>query len=185
MAKLPHYKNSKVSMEMYEPLYNSHFELIITPPFAIADWDLIIENINKVSGIETNKMPALVTQKFKGTTRTFAGGAVDDTSITFTIDMECNLNDSNSAFALKGLRLWSDAIYDPLTGKYGIKKEYVGGPAVLSAYNKKMDIYRQWTFPQIFLAEPLPNQEFDYSDNGIFVLSGVKFKADFWEEVIL
>jgi len=185
MSDYAHYKNSKVSVNNMEPLYNTQFSLTITPPPSINDWDIVLESITHVSGLETDKMPNVITQKFKGTDRSFAGGFVENTSIDLSIDFEVNMNDNGSAIVYKELRKWCDLVYDPLTGRYGLKKDYIGGPAILSAFNKRGVIYRQWKFPTIFPTTSLPAQEFNYDEDAIYKIEGFILKADYWEEIIL
>ena len=186
MAGLPHYKNSKASMNNFEPLFLAHFEVILTPPPAISNWQLVMENVTKIGGLNTNKYPEEVEQLFKGTKRRFVGGANTDTSVDISLDFEVNLNDNNSAYVFKALRQWTDLAYDPLTGRMGLKKDYIGGPMVCSWFNKQGDIHRQWKFPTIFPIQALPTQEeLSYDDNGIFKIEGFTFAADYWEETIL
>ena len=139
MAGLPHYRNSKAAMQKFEPVYNAQFEVLLTPPAAVTGWTLVMENVIKVGGIEVNKVPAVVEQKYKSAKRSFAGGIVDDTSINITLDFEVNLDDSNSAYVYKALRKWCDLIYDPLTGRMGLKKDYTGGPLIINYFNKWKD----------------------------------------------
>lgn len=186
MAGAPHYKTSRTSTSNFEPLYLAHFQIILTPPPAVSSWDLVIENVKKIGGLETNKLPEVQTQKYKGTTRSFSGGAVDETSIDLTLDFEVNLNDNNSAFVYKALRQWTDIIYDPLTGRQGLKKDYIGGPMVISWFNKEGDIHQQWKFPTVFPSAALPQiGELDYENAGIYTLEGFQLRADYWEETIL
>lgn len=185
MAGYAHYKNSKVAVQNFEPLYNTQWNLVVTPPPSINDWDLVIEGITSVAGLETNKMPGIVTQRYKGTERSFLGGFIESTTIDLTMNIEVNLNDANSAVAFKELRKWCDLGYDPLTGRFGLKKNYIGGPAVLSAINKEGDIYHQWIFPTIFPTTAIPAQTFDYDAEGIYKIEGFAMRADYWEEIIL
>ncbi len=187
MAGLPHYKNSRAAINNFEPLYPAPFEIILTPPPAVSDWDLLMENVLKVGGLETNKMPGTVTQTYKGNTRTFAGGSIaGDSFITLSLDFEVNLNDNNSAYVYKALRQWTDIIYDPLTGRQGLKKDYIGGPMVVSWFNKQGDIHQQWKFPTVFPSGALPAVgELSYDNNDKFQISGFSFVADYWEETIL
>jgi len=185
MAGYAHYKNSKISVQNFEPLFNTQWSLVVTPPPSINGWDLVLESITSVGGLETNKMPGIITQKYKGTDRSFVGGLVEGTFVDLTINFEVNLNDANSAFTFKELRKWCDLAYDPLTGRFGLKKDYIGGPAVLSAHNKAGEVYRQWTFPTIFPTTAMPAQTFDYEADGIYKIEGMIFRADFWDEVIL
>lgn len=186
MAGLPHYRNSKASMNNYEPVYTAQFEISLTPPSGIGDWPLVLENVTNVTGINTNFLPDTETQTFKGATRTHAGGAVPDQSLEVGISFELNLNDSNSMYVYKALRAWTDLIYDPLTGRFGLKKDYIGGPLIVSQFNKKGDIFRQVTFPTVFpkTAIPLPT-DFDYTDNGIWKIDDFTLVADYWDETFI
>jgi len=185
MAGLPHYRNSKAAMQKFEPVYNAQFEVLLTPPAAVTGWTLVMENVIKVGGIEVNKVPAVVEQKYKSAKRSFAGGIVDDTSINITLDFEVNLDDSNSAYVYKALRKWCDLIYDPLTGRMGLKKDYTGGPLIINYFNKAGDIFRQVKAPVVFPTTPITPIESDFTNNDIYRISGFTLRADYWEETIL
>jgi len=185
MAGTPHYRNSRVSMNKFEPVYKSQFEILITPPPSISNWSLVMENVKKVGGLEVNKMPDVVEQKYKSATRSFAGGVVSSTTIDITIDFEVNLDDENSNFVYKALRQWCDLVYDPLTGKMGIKKDYAGGPAIINMFTKNGDIHRQIVIPILFPKAPITAMELDYTANDIFTITGFTFRCDYWEETIL
>jgi len=185
MAGLPHYRNSKAAMQKFEPVYNAQFEVLLTPPAAVTGWTLVMENVIKVGGIEVNKVPAVVEQKYKSAKRSFAGGIVDDTSINITLDFEVNLDDSNSAYVYKALRKWCDLIYDPLTGRMGLKKDYTGGPLIINYFNKAGDIFRQVKAPVVFPTTPITPIESDFTNNDIYRISGFTLRADYFEETIL
>lgn len=185
MAGLPHFRNSQASMNKFEPVYLSQFEVLLTPPPAVGGWDLVMEQVLKVGGLEVNKQPSPIAQKYKSSTRSFAGGVVDDTSITISLSFEVNLDDANSMYVYKALRKWTDVIYDPLTGRMGLKKDYVGGPMIINQFNKNGDIFRQLKFAMVFPISPLPVMDVDFSSNEIYRIDGFQFKADYWEETIL
>ena len=186
MAGLPHYRNSQASMARYEPLYDAQFEVLLTPPPAVGGWDLVMEQVLKVDGINVNKMPAIVQQSYKSAKRSFAGGSISgDTTVDVSLDFEVNLNDSNSAYVYKALRQWTDLIYDPLTGRMGLKRDYTGGPMIINYFNKNGDIYRQVRFASVFPMTPLPVQAADFNANEIYRITGFQFRADYWEETIL
>jgi hypothetical protein len=185
MAGLPHYRNSTAAMQKFEPVYNAQFEVILHPPAAVTGWSLVMENVIKVGGVEVNKLPAVVEQKYKSAKRSYAGGIVDDTSINITLDFEVNLDDSNSAYVYKALRKWCDLIYDPLTGRTGLKKDYAGGPLIINYFNKNGDIFRQIKAPVVFPTTPITPIESDFTSNDIYRISGFTLRADYWEETIL
>jgi len=185
MAGLPHFRNSQASMNKFEPVYLSQFEILLTPPPAVGGWDLVMEQVLNVKGLDINKQPGQVVQKYKSASRTFAGGVVDDTTITITLDFEVNLDDSNSMYVYKALRKWTDIIYDPLTGRMGLKKDYIGGPMIINQFNKNGDIFRQIKMAMVMPTTPLPAMDLAFSENDVYRLTGFGFKADYWEETIL
>ena len=186
MAGLPHYRNSKAAMNKFEPVYQSQFEVLLTPPPAVGGWDLVMENVTKIGGLEVNKQPATVEQYYKFAKRSFAGGAIEDTSIDITLDFEVNLDDANSAYVYKALRKWCDLIYDPLTGRMGIKRDYSGGPMIINFFNKNGDIYRQLTMPTVFPTTAISFEtDAEYTSNDIYKIEGFTLRADYWEETIL
>lgn len=185
MAGLPHYRNSQAAMQKFEPVYNAQFEIIITPPAAVTGWTLVMDNCTKVEGIETNRLPETVKQTYKSAVRSFAGGMVTDAVLEIKLDFEVNLDDSNSAYVYKALRKWCDLIYDPLTGKMGLKKDYTGGPMIINYFNKAGDIFRQVKCPVVFPKSPLPAMGSDFTDGGIYKITGFSLNADYYEETIL
>jgi|688.fasta_scaffold261879_2 hypothetical protein len=185
MAGLPHYRNSQAAMAKYEPLYLAQFEVLLTPPPAVGGWDLVMEQVLKVDGVDLNKLPAVVEQKYKSAKRSFAGGMNDNTTVDITLDFEVNLDDNNSAYVYKALRKWCDLIYDPLTGRMGLKRDYTGGPMIINYFNKAGDIYRQVRFASVFPTTPLPKIDSDFNNNDVYRLTGFTLRADYWEETIL
>jgi len=186
MAGLPHYRNSKAAMDRFEPVFNSQFEITITPPAAVTDWPLTMENVLKVGGLDTNRLPAVVEQKYKSAKRSFAGGINENTTIDLQLDFEVNLNKANSMYVYKSLRKWCDLVYDPLTGRMGLKRDYAApGPIIVNMFNKAGDIFRQVKLYGAFPTTPITAIELDYSNNDIYRITGFTLRCDYWEETIL
>lgn len=183
MAGLPHYKNAHVAMEKWEPVYLNLFEVLLKPPESVDGWEWVMDNVTKISGLDVEKTPGPVEQMYKGAKRRFAGGFPDSTTADLTIGFEVNLNSSNSMYVYKGLRKWTDLIFDPLTGAMTLKVDYAGGPLTASLYNRKGDIFRQWIFPVVFPMSSLPLMELDYSSGGSVWQMDVTFAADYWEDI--
>ena len=183
MAGYAHYRNSIASMGNMEPVYTAQYEVSITPPAGISDWSLTLENVTNVSGVNTNFLPEPQKQYYKGAARTHAGGAVPEQTVDISLSFELNLNESNSMYVYKALRAWTDLVYDPLTGKFGLKKDYIGGPMIISQFNKKGEIFRQITYPVVFptTAIELPT-DFDYSDAGVWKIENFVLTADYFDE---
>lgn len=187
MGGLPHYKNSKASMNLYEPVYLNLFEVTIQPPPAVSAWsELVIENISKVSGLDVNKVPpASVEQHYKGAKRRFAASLPDSTTVDIEITFFVNLDDNNSMYVYKALKQWGELIFDPLTGAMSLKKDYVGGPMTISIYNRRGDIFRQWIFPVVWIAKNIPQMDLDYSSGTNIYEISMTFVADYWEDISL
>jgi len=182
MPKLPHRREDVVGNKYYEPIYKSLFEARIQFPAAVdeSQRELVLDNITKVSGLETEKMPAKVTQKFKGVTRTFAGSVIDDTSHEVTVTFNLNLDDSNTNYVYKLFRKWSDLIYNVSTGERGLAAEYMANTSLtVTVFNKKEQIFRTYKATDIFLSEAIPSlSDFDHVENGIWEDFEVKFTCD-------
>lgn len=183
MAGLPHWNNSQAARNYYEPLFKNQFEVIITPPSAITDnVNLLVEHVIKVSGIpEKAGSGALVKQYYKFAERTFVGGFPGETSFDLTLDFEVNLNEDNSMYVYNTIRAWADLIYDPLNGRQGLKKDYVG-EIYVGVFNKAGEIYREFRFKPAYLSAALPAMDLGYVENDVYRMTGVKFRCDSYVE---
>jgi hypothetical protein len=184
MAGLPHWNNSQAATNYYEPIFKNQFEVIITPPSAITDnVELLVEQVKTISGLPELFTKGATTQDYKFAKRAFADGVPNTTLTTLTIKFEVNLNDENNMYVYNTLRGWGDLIYDPLNGRQGLKKDYVGEIAVF-IFNKAGDIFREFKFKPAFLAEPLNAMDLDYmatGTSGIYTLDA-KFICDTYTE---
>ena len=124
---LPHFRNSRVSMGLMEPVYKNLFTVQITLPKGLgyddAATNLFLEEVTKVEGLDTHKVPGATEQAYKYANRSFASGKPDNTYVDISLDFEVNLQyDGNQPtnFLIKTLRKLTDLIYDPLTGRTGL-----------------------------------------------------------------
>lgn len=181
---LSHYRNSKISMQNFEPVYMNLFEVILTPPSTVDSWDYVLEEITKISGMTTDQIPgAGVEQIYKGAKRRFSGALPDTTVVDLTIGFNVNVDDNLSIISYKGLRKWSDLIWNPLTGAMMLKKDYIGGPLTVFLMNKVREVLREWIFPVVWPTTPLPEQGLDYSDGNAIYGVEMTFAADFWDDL--
>jgi hypothetical protein len=183
MAGLPYWTNSKAASEYYEPIYQNQFEVVITPPAAIGgpNVSLLVEHVTKLSGLpEINPSGTLVEQKYKFATRSFAGAVPDKTTADLEVTFSVNLNEENDAYVYNILRAWNDLVYDPLSGRQGLKRSYHGEMAVI-AFNKAGDIFREWKFPSIIPDGGLTAITLDYTSNNLYEVTA-KYRADYWIE---
>lgn len=191
---LPHYRNSRASVEMYEPVYLNLFTVELSLPPALGatneTTNLLLENVMKVGGLQTNKMPAAVTQTYKFANRSFVGGKPDNTYIDISLDFEVNLqrtnsNDQPSAYVLKTLRKWCDLAYDPLTGRMGLKTDYTAPYMIVTVYDKANQPFWQWKFYNIFPTSSIPVPDWDYNSSDIWRIQNFQLRADYWDESII
>jgi len=182
MAGLPHWDNSQAATGYYEPVFLNQFELIITPPAAITEnVDLLVEQVLKVSGLPEFLTSGTTTQSYKFAKRAYAKATPNNTLVdNLKVTFEVNLNDENNMYVYNTLRGWGDLIYDPLTGRQGLKRDYVG-EIYLGIFNKAGDIFREYRFSPAFLKEPLPAMSLDYTGDGIYQIDAT-FTADTYRE---
>lgn len=195
MAGLPHFKNSTAGKGRYEPIYLNQFEVIITPPPAVAGKigfgnNLMLEHVLKVSNLPeyAGSGSAVVTQNYKFSNRIYAPAKPQQTFHQFTIEFEINLNESNDNYIYNALRAWADLVYDPLTGRQGLKVDYAGpanNPASIqiTQFNRAGAIFRDFVFSPVFIGpQKMTETALDYTqDNGIYKLTA-QFSADSYTE---
>ena len=198
---LPHFRSSRVSTAMWEPVYLNLFTVAIQLPDAIANQcevDLLLEGIQTIGGLDTNKVPgANATQHYKFAERRFADAGPDNTFINVTMDIDVNLRNSIDTtsgkrtgncdlYTLKMLRKWNDLIYDPLTGRMGLKAEYVAPQVVITLHDKANQPFWQWTLYHVWPASSLPAPNLSYmSKSEIYKVTGYTLACDYWDEVML
>ena len=183
MAPLPHWDNSTAGRNSYEPIFQNQFEFIITPPAAIAgdpNVPLLIEQILTVSGIPERMTQASVTQYYKFSKRAYAAAIPNETLAKLVCQFEVNLDNENNMYVYNTLRAWADLIYDPLTGRQGLKRDYVGS-AKLVIFNKAGDIFREFTFVNMFLDKELTAMTLNYTGAEVYKLTA-GFTSDTWRE---
>lgn len=181
---LPHYLNNRASTKRYEPVYQNLFEVSFLPPPTVAGGELLLEHVRNIDGLEHEFGNPAVQQEYKEAGRSYASGRPDQTYFDVSLTFSLNLNDNNEMYVYKTLRNWYRAVYNPLTGEKGLKKDYVGEMVVTMA-NRKGDIFWQRTFHEVWPVGNVPALNLDYSGGEPLELSGVNFRVDWWEENIV
>lgn len=189
MGGTAHFRNSKISVGLYEPIYQNLFDVLLTFPAAISGEpvEMFLEEVTKVTGLATDQVPpAGVEQIYKGAKRRYANSLPDSTTINIGLEMQVNLNENNSMFAYKSLSAWTKLVWNPLTGGMNLKKDYVGGPMIISLYNRKGDVFRQYTAPIVWPITTIPAIDLDYtSGTNVYSLGTIEWAADYWDDVSL
>jgi hypothetical protein len=189
MAGLPHFKNSTAGPGKYEPIYLNQFEVIITPPPAVSGKigfgnNLMLEHVLKVTSLPeySGSGSAVVIQNYKFSQRTYAPAKPAQTYHQFTIDFEVNLNNSNDMYIYNALRAWADLIYNPLTGRQGLKTDYADASIQVTQFNRAGLIFRDFMFSPVFIGpNKMTETALDYTSEGIYKLTA-QFTADSYTE---
>lgn len=193
---LPHFRSSRVSQELWEPVYQNLFTVEIQLPeklvdtFGAEDTNLLLEGIQKVDGLDTNKVPGATLQHYKMSDRSFANSGTENTYIDVKFDFEINVRGSKqgtpSMYTVKILRAWDDLIWDPLTGRQGLKVDYVAPQVTITMHDKAGNPFWQWILYHVFPITNLPAPALDYSQkNALYKVSGYTLRCDYWDESIV
>jgi hypothetical protein len=185
-------------MEMYEPVYLNLFTVEFQLPKGLTgtggvsddDKNLLLEGVQKVDGLDTNKVPGAVLQHYKFADRSFAQSGTDQTYIDVKLDFEINVRGSAAGapdmYTLKILRRWNDLIWDPLTGRQGLKVNYVAPTVTVTMHDKANQPFWQWTLYNVFPTTNLPVPSLDYMNkNQLYKVTGYTLRCDYWDEVML
>jgi len=187
---LGHFRNSRASQELYEPVYLNLFTVQIELPTGVGstpeNTNLTLENVQKISGLVSHKMPtSLISQYYKWAVRRYAGAKPESTSMDITIDFEVNVDRTPSAYVLKTLRKWCDLVYDPLTGRTGLKADYVAPWMLITMYDRAARPFWQWRCYNVFPMTALPAAELGYQATDNYKIAGFGIACDFWDETII
>jgi hypothetical protein len=190
MAGLPHFRNSKAAVNLYEPLYLNQFEVLIQPPPAVsnplglANRTLLVENIIDFSVASVDKNPGLTTQNYKFAQRRYAGGAVEQTGVEVTINFETNIDDNGSNYVYKTLRQWHDLIYNPLTGAMGLKRTYANQTYMLvNIFDKEGNVYKQIKIFNCFPNKEIDAYSLEYTNGTNLYKISAKFRGDYFDDI--
>ena len=187
---LSHFRNSRAAQELYEPVYPNLFTVQIQlPPGVGADQEqtnLLLEGIRKIDGLRSDSFPdGTVSQKYKWAERRFAGAAPDRTTMDIAFDFEVNVNRTPSAYTVKLLRKWNDLVYDPLTGRTGLKADYVAPWALVTLYDRGYRPFWQWKMYYVWPMSAIPEVPLDYDNTEIYKITGYTLACDYWDETIV
>lgn len=193
---LSHYRSSRVATSLYEPIYLNLFTVQLTPPKGMGiaansqDVLIMLEGVKSVSGLETSiAAGSPVQQTYKFAQRSFAGSKPDRTTVDLTINFELNLrHDENTMqpeeYTFKFLRAWNDLIYDPLTGRQGLKRNYVAPNVTITQQDRNGTPFHQWILYNVFPTSKIDPPALDYNSGDIHKTS-MTWRCDYWDEAWL
>lgn len=182
-------------MDLMEPVWLNLFTVTIQLPsllsFSQYDQNLLLEGVTKVDGLDTNKVPGAGSkQTYKFAERRFADSGPSTTTIDLKLDFEINIRNSKlgapDMYTLKMLRAWNDLIYDPLTGRQGLKVDYVAPTMCVVLHDKIGQPFWQWTCYNVWPTTNLPVPSLDYMNkNNVYKVTGYSLACDYWDEKML
>jgi hypothetical protein len=189
---LSHFKNSRAATELFEPVYQNLFTVQISMPVGVGSTEentnLLLENVISIGGLQSNSFPdSPAAQKYKWAARRFAGAAPATTTMDLALDFEVNLDSANSsAYVLKTLRKWNDLVYDPLTGRTGIKTDYVAPWMLITMYDRAAKPFWQWKCYNVFPMSAIAGPELNYQEGTeLYRITGYTIACDQWDESIV
>jgi len=187
---LSHFRNSRASQENFEPIYLNMFTIQIELPAAIGSTqeitNLLLENIQQIGGLKSHKFPSSpVSQYYKWAQRRFAGAKPSETTMDLSIDFEVNVDHTPSAYTIKTLRKWCDLVYDPLTGRTGVKADYVAPWVLITMYDRAGRPFWQWKCYSVFPMSSMPEMTLSYQSEEIYKVTGFLLAVDHWDETIV
>jgi uncharacterized protein YecE (DUF72 family) len=187
---LSHFRNSRASQELYEPVYLNLFTVQFQLPASMGvtpeETNLLLENVQTIGGLKSHKFPSnLVSQQYKWATRRFAGAKPTETTMDLSLTFEVNVDRTPSMYILKLLRRWCDLVYDPLTGRTGIKADYVAPWMLITMYDRAARPFWQWKCYNVFPMSSLPEPALNYMSEEIYKVTDFLIAVDMWDETIV
>lgn len=164
-----HFKNSRVNLSQDEPVYLSLWiaRFVLPAPLrAKYGTELLTEQIKKVSGLSTDKLPDKVSQNYRNTTREFMG-AVVDTTISINTAFEVNVDANGIMYPLNIIKDWCALIWDPQTAAQTLKRDY-SGQLTLESHSKDGRVLRRYQAGTIFPTTPPAAFDFEYMNEAIY-----------------
>lgn len=193
---LSHFRNSRVSMEQWEPIYTSLFTVQIVPPAALGiggqnsqEMLTVLEGVKSVSGLDSAPAPQNVEQKYKWATRTFAGAVPEKTTLDVTIEFELNLRYTDGSsqpenYTMKILRAWHDLVWDPLTGRQGLKRDYACTHMIITMQDRAGMPYWQWILYNAWPTSGISGPALNYTSSDVMSAS-MTWRCDYFDEAML
>jgi len=187
---LPHWKNSRAAQELWEPIYLNIFTVQLSLPVGVGsseeNTNLLLENVTNITGLVSHSFPTSpAAQQYKWATRRFAGAKPDQTTMDVGLSFEVNTDRTPSAYVLKTLRKWCDLVYDPLTGRTGIKADYVAPWMLITIYDRAANPFWQWKLYNVFPISQLPAPELGYLNEELYKIENFLIACDTWDESIV
>ena len=191
LSHIPHVRNVRSAQNMDDPNHQAIFEVYFTLPSKVKetltspeDEAILTEQVVSVSGLDALQKTAQAgTQKFFGVDASYSNPSLDQTYCEFTIVFNLNLREVTDNWVFKIFKKWSQICYDVATGQRTLMRDYMSDLLRISEANRDGSIWRTVTFHRGFPVEVSGLDALEYTNNEARKLT-VKFRADWWDEVI-
>lgn len=176
-----HFSKSRVNNSLDEPLFLTKFSANIILPDILKEKygtaELLHEQMLKIGGLDLDKVPGTVTQKFRYNDRSFIG-TILDTKVELSFDFEVNVDsETNVPYPYNLLQDWLHLCYDPNTGFQSLKKDYAG-KCTIDITDKIGRLIRHVDVGIMFPKSNLPAWELNNTQEAIYKITGFKFQCE-------
>jgi len=172
MSNLYHFNGSRASVNKDEPVYLTKFVTTWVLPPALRNkygTELVTEQLKKIGGLATDKLPEAQEQMFKFHKRRYIGSIVD-TNIDLEMSFEVNVDQNLTMYPYNVFHDWCKLGYDPNNGFQGLKVDYAGS-VTIDIHNKIGQVFKSVFFPVIFPITPPNAFDLEYGNEAIYELS--------------
>lgn len=164
------YEASKTNMSKDMPLFLTKYIVTFILPEALQSkygTEILTEQVQKITGLDLDKVPEPVEQMYRGRKRRF-GGTVADDNVDLNFTFAVNVNKDGRIYPLDIIRDWCRLIWN----KEGISltKEDYSGSVVIEVTNVKDEVVRKVTVPVFFPKKNVPEMELDFNTDAIYEL---------------
>lgn len=183
---LPHYTSRKeAGIGKEEPFYTNTWIATIIPPAGVGfpnAGDLLGAQITSIGGMAIDFAAGTVQQVYRGAQRTYAGAFPEQTNLEISCNFNLNQNEGKQLYIYRILKQWNNLIFDPLTGRRGLKADYTG-QMIMEYHDRAGDIFKRIKMYDVFITGGLPELgEMVYEGGDILNLEGITFNADYFED---
>lgn len=164
-----------------EPVYLGLFEISFVLPVLLQqrypDTSILTFQATSIA-LDLTKAIAVGEQKFKFTKRKFLT-TPEDTSASFTIKFNVNVDDRNAMSPWTILKAWYDLVWNSQTGFTHYKSDIIG-TIIVNQHDKKGVVLRRVTYRNCQLKD-ISSVELAWGEATLYEATA-NFEADYWDD---
>ena len=190
MIPKPHLKNTHAGKNLWDPMYQSIFEVIFEgiSKMGLVDkgddvLSILPEQVTTVQGLDSLiKVVGVGEQKFMGVTNSYANPVHDTTAADITVEFNLNLKNNNDAYVYRIFSEWSKRLYNMQTGARTLMYQYTCPYIIINEANRDGSIWRSIKLYKVILTNITGLDGLDYTNNEAIKLT-CTFRSDSWEDL--